>query len=158
MWPDPAHHIDIQNTSRCGIYRFDGDKRLTLAFGVFAAGRPKTFDQANGVELVALRPLAEAEAEWEAQARKANELPPQPASDPPATAFAPTAKAPAAGPRDPPHVADNTDRPRPFVPVPPIRASGGPKEIHVNEYTRKDGTVVHAHNRAAPGMGGGRKK
>jgi hypothetical protein len=29
--------------------------------------------------------------------------------------------------------------------------SGAPKTVHVREYTRKDGTVVQAHDRAAPG-------
>jgi hypothetical protein len=30
-------------------------------------------------------------------------------------------------------------------------SSDNPKTVHVREYTRKDGTVVHAHDRAAPG-------
>lgn len=29
--------------------------------------------------------------------------------------------------------------------------SSAPKTVHVREYTRKDGTVVHAHDRRAPG-------
>jgi hypothetical protein len=29
--------------------------------------------------------------------------------------------------------------------------SGGPKTVHVREYKRKDGTVVKAYDRAAPG-------
>jgi hypothetical protein len=29
-----------------------------------------------------------------------------------------------------------------------------PKSVHVKQYTRKDGTVVHAHDRAAPGTAG----
>jgi len=31
------------------------------------------------------------------------------------------------------------------------RSPGPPKPVHVCQYTRKDGTVVRAHNRAAPG-------
>lgn len=31
--------------------------------------------------------------------------------------------------------------------------SSSRKTVHVREYTRKDGTVVHAHDRAAPGYG-----
>jgi hypothetical protein len=31
--------------------------------------------------------------------------------------------------------------------------SSSPKTVHVKEYTKKDGTVVHAHDRASPGSG-----
>ena len=35
----------------------------------------------------------------------------------------------------------------------PLLALGAGKTVHVREYTRKDGTVVHAHDRSAPGSG-----
>lgn len=36
--------------------------------------------------------------------------------------------------------------------------AGGSKTVHVRSYTRKDGTVVRAHSRSAPGSGGGRRR
>lgn len=37
-------------------------------------------------------------------------------------------------------------------------SGGGDKPVHVREYTKKDGTHVQSHDRAAPGTGGGRRK
>src|SRR5215472_17300965 len=34
-----------------------------------------------------------------------------------------------------------------------LASSSSSKPVHVREYTRKDGTVVHAHERAMPGTG-----
>lgn len=34
----------------------------------------------------------------------------------------------------------------------------GDKSVHVDGYTRKDGTTVKSHDRAAPGQGGGRRR
>ena len=36
------------------------------------------------------------------------------------------------------------------------RKTGAPKTVHVNGYTRKDGTHVQGHYRSAPHSGGGR--
>lgn len=43
------------------------------------------------------------------------------------------------------HGASHTSRSSPKA------KSSAPKPVHVREYTRKDGTVVHAHDRALPG-------
>ncbi len=154
LWPAPANQIDLWGNPRRGIYRFDSDTRLTIALGPDALHRPKMFDPADNVELVVLRPLREAEAEWEAQARQVTEPPVEVAQAPPPDAGTPAAPSTASKPPahvDPPQVAG-------FSPVPPAHASRGPKDVHVGSYTRKDGTVVHAHDRAAPGMGGGKKR
>jgi hypothetical protein len=45
----------------------------------------------------------------------------------------------------------STARPNPSVAHSAAKGSL-PKPVHVRQYTRKDGTVVRAHNRAAPGI------
>jgi hypothetical protein len=154
LWPAPAQHINLRYPdARFGIYRFDGN-RLLLALCGDARRRPRDFAPAEGVDFLALRPLAEAEGEGngqdgDASASEAREPSPTPIGG---TASPPTARqsAPAAGYTKAP--------PTKFAPAPPSHAEGGPKTVHVPDYTRKDGTHVRAHDRAAPGSGGGRRR
>lgn len=117
-----------------GIYRFDGADRLTLVFGHGAGRRPSRFAAGDGADLFSLRrsapPRDSAPAEGGARAVAGG--PAAPAADPP-----------------PMHVSGG---------APAHPAAGGGKTVHVSGYTRKDGTVVRPHDRAAPGMGGGKKR
>ncbi len=62
----------------------------------------------------------------------------------------------------PPQPRPNTPPTRPpRQPRPPAvvsRGAGGQKTVHVNGYFKKDGQYVPGYVRAAPGMGGGRRR